>query len=260
MTEDELARLEESIRLAPPAPWYLHETGGDEDDCPQIEALWTLTTTLDCDDALTPGDLLYFGMPDVWQLTGEQLTRMRNTVTAIQAAQRAVPALLAEVRRLRALLTDLADVEPLALDQNQRPYCLSCGVNARWNDRTDGWAVDHYADCPWTLARAALWPAHRKGATMGDDFWLGLARKAWERQNLTAPRALYGLYMHGDWDGSFEIAYPSLHAAMLAAHADAMQRGGPHSPQWVYDGTRVYTWEDDDLDGYWAAHGLPLPE
>lgn len=68
----------------------------------------------------------------------------------------AVVWLLAEVRRLRALLADLADVEPLALDQNQRPYCLSCGVNARWNDGTDGWTVDHYADCPWKLARVAL--------------------------------------------------------------------------------------------------------
>lgn len=94
---------------------------------------------------------------------------------------------------------------------------------------------------------------------MSDDFDLNIARREWEKRNLTPPRALYGFYMHGDWDGSFEDVYPSLHAAMLAAHADVMQRGGRHSPQWVYDGTRIYSWIDDGLDAYWAAHGLPLP-
>jgi hypothetical protein len=75
---------------------------------------------------------------------------------ADKLAEYLVPWAAHEIERLRALLCDLADVEPLALDQNQRPYCLSCGKNARWSDRTDGWAVEHDADCPWTTARAAL--------------------------------------------------------------------------------------------------------
>lgn len=114
LPEPALRHLEQTIAAAPPAPWLLHETGDEEDDCPRVDALWTLTIDMDTPGPLGDGDLLYFGAPDCWALTGERLDRMRATARVIQASQRAVPLLIAEVRRLRA---EIAGKDAFILDQ-----------------------------------------------------------------------------------------------------------------------------------------------